>query len=692
VEIFLLLSVLWRRKWSIVLSALAFLGTAGIGTYLMPTQYTTETHVMVDADESATSILNDLGLSEMAMSLTQSSDNLENKLYLATRAPVTAEVIWRMQLRKRTGELYLPEDVVEAGLLAPIVGIPSVSVDQTEGTDVLVIEATAHTREAAQLLADTVARTWIDSERRHGRQQYDQAAVFIQEQLARVRIELDDAFGKIATAQADNRLIDLEAEVKAAVNRLSDLYTDESSTVARLAETRARLSEARSFRSNEDVDGVAATTMGQNPVIAELRKTLTEVRSQRAQLLATGFTTKAPEVREADARIDAVRGELEKALDESRKLDPLAQSLAADLAGLEERAAATRADIETTQERWGRYPDQMRTFSELKLAAEAAEQVFRSLQSQQYEIGIAAAMSGSDLRITTPAAVPIDPASPKPVLNVLAALILGLGFGVATAMLLEYVDDTVRTGDDVKRAWQLPQLGLLPRFKATSRAFLADAAPTDPVAEAWRTLRNGLEFASLDQPLRWLLVTSCAPGEGKSTVAINLAITLAQQGKRVLVIDADLRIPTQHRQFPGVAAEPGLTELLTGACAEADALRALPVEGLTLLPSGAIPSNPGQIVESQRLADLVRQLATSFDVVITDTPPVLAVNDAVMLGNHADGVLLVVESNQTTRRMLADVKARLEGSKGKLLGFALNKVARGNNPYGAYTRAYQRKR
>lgn len=196
-------------------------------------------------------------------------------------------------------------------------------------------------------------------------------------------------------------------------------------------------------------------------------------------------------------------------------------------------------------------------------------------------------------------------------------------------------------------------------------------------------------YASLDKPLQLLAVSSALPGEGKSTFTINLAISFAREGKRVLVVDCDLRKPTQHRHFSTTSNHTGVTEVLTRKAEAADAIQDTPIENLRILTSGPVPEDPARLVESLRLRQLLLDLQKSYDIVLVDTPPALVVNDAVFLGRAVDGLCLVIEAGKTSRNLVADLRSRFETGGVEPLGLVLNKLDFRTAGYGQYAKAYQ---
>ncbi|MDN5293587.1 MAG: protein-tyrosine kinase [Eubacteriales bacterium] len=196
--------------------------------------------------------------------------------------------------------------------------------------------------------------------------------------------------------------------------------------------------------------------------------------------------------------------------------------------------------------------------------------------------------------------------------------------------------------------------------------------PKSPVAEAYRTLRTNIQFSSLDRPLKTIVVTSAGPGEGKSTIVANFAITLAQAGQRVILVDCDLRKPRLHKLF-GISRN-GLTNVLVGNLPIEEVLWPTAVPGLLLIPSGPLPPNPAELLGSQKMQNFIEQVSKMGDIVLFDTPPVIAVTDAALLASRVDGVLLVLRAGEVDRRMALQAKEALENARARIIGVVLNDV------------------
>jgi capsular exopolysaccharide synthesis family protein len=686
-ELLKLYTALLRRRWLVVQSVALFVIAATCLALLLPKNYRASARVLVSSSDASMSILSDLGLSEVAAGLSSGDEDIQNKISLATTRPVLDEVIWRLQLRDSDGRLYTHEEFLVEGLFGEITARPNIIVNQQQGTDLLVFEARTNDPELSRLVADTVVQVAIQHSQQRARSETTSAREFIQEQLEVVNLEFDSALGAIASAQASEEVIDLETEIRAAIARISELMLAFENNAASIQELRARIASQKAYQGREQIGSISPLSTAQNSRVALLTTTLEQLRQKRSEERTTK-TERHPDVQKIDDLIKSTQKQLNAALGEQHAMDPSLQALKSELRGLRKKGGEIDASIKRTTREFSTYPDKMRRLGQLKLAASAAEAVFKSLQEQRFQIGVAEAMLMSDLKFIEPAKAPDRHASPKLLVNLVLGLVLGVGFGFGLVFLFEYVDDTVKTPEDLHQLWKVPRLGVIPRHRS-DRHIIDDLPATDPITEAYRTVRNGLVYASLDKPVRLLAVSSALPGEGKSTFAMNMGISFAREAKRVLVVDCDLRRPAQQRAFTSISNHKGLTDVLTGQLPVEEAVQATPVPGLEVLTSGPTPEDPGRLIESLRLRQILMDLRKVYDVVIVDTPPVLLVNDALVIARAVDGTCLMVESGRTSGKIVLDMKNRFESAGMEPLGMVLTKMDFYTTGYGAYMKAYK---
>ena len=284
------------------------------------------------------------------------------------------------------------------------------------------------------------------------------------------------------------------------------------------------------------------------------------------------------------------------------------------------------------------------------------------------------------INIVDTADIPNKPITPNKTKNVALAFIAGLIASISLVFMLEYLDNTVKTSSDVKKILEIPLLGLIANYemgkeeKNTSAHSLITLEETkSPISESYRSIRTNLEFATLDSANQKILVTSSGPDEGKSLTVANLAVSMAQSGKSVLVLDADLRYPTQHKLF-GLANRQGLSGALVQDQNYRDYLKETTVPGLMILTAGPIPPNPAELVGSQQMKRLIEEAREQFHMVLIDSPAIIAVTDAAILAQKVDGVILVLASGKVNKDDAQTAKVQLDNVGAKILGSILTKV------------------
>jgi non-specific protein-tyrosine kinase len=350
-----------------------------------------------------------------------------------------------------------------------------------------------------------------------------------------------------------------------------------------------------------------------------------------------------------------------------RLLQQEMDTIQADLARLSDQIAALagRSDAEATAKR-----------TALQSSETQARASYTNLVSSLEEMRVTAARRLTNIVVVEPARPPPIPIRPRPLLEILLGAAAGLVLALGFAFLREYLDDTVKDPAAVERALAAPFLGgigTVPGANEQAR-LIAQTLTQAPLAEADRVIAANLEFADLDQAVQTILVSSAGPGEGKTLSVANVAVALAQLGKRVICVDADLRKPTLHKYF-GQPNTRGLTSaLLAPAGAAATYLLPTESENLRLLPSGPLPPNAPRLLGSQRMHELIAELQAQADLVLIDSPPALMVADATLIARHVDAVMLVVVAGVTRLDTLPRTSAALTQSGTRLLGFVINRA------------------
>ena len=412
--------------------------------------------------------------------------------------------------------------------------------------------------------------------------------------------------------------------------------------------------------------------LGLNVTPEELGKRVVALAPIDSTLIT--ITVQGPDAEQAAAIANAVANEL---IATSPAIEgpeaKLQASIGADLDATQAQVTATQARIEELTAK----PDLTSPESTELATLEGRLVTLRSTYATL--LSFLSGSSSNLLTVSEPAIAAASPVSPRPLLNTLLAVIFGLLIAVGIVVVAEYVRDAVRDPEDIEAATGLNTLGTIGRMKGNHarREFYHLAAllyPRSGVAEAYRKLRTNLEFSSLEVPIQTLLVTSARQGEGKTVTAANLAIVFAQTGRRVLLVDADLRKPGIHLLFD-LPNSKGLTTLVgrSGTPAES-VVQSTTQVNLEVLTTGPLPPNPAELLGSQRMRVVVESLKTGYELVVVDSPPIQAVADTAILSSYIDGVLFVVDTTRSRRRAIHQARGALHRARANVLGAVLNRA------------------
>ena len=319
----------------------------------------------------------------------------------------------------------------------------------------------------------------------------------------------------------------------------------------------------------------------------------------------------------------------------------------------------------------------------LERDAMANRQVFDALVQRTKETGISGELRTSNIRIVDEAEVPRSPSYPNTASNVVLGLAAGIVFALGFVFVVDFLDSRIKSPAELKATLQLPFLGSIPITATDHGDLLVNNGVPAPFAEALRTVRSNVLFSSTAIEPRTVVVTSTAPGEGKTLVASNLALSLAMAGQRVLLVDADMRQPRLHELFR-VPQQPGLSNVITGRTKPSEAIRKTGTERLWILPAGQLPPNPQELLGSAAFTEMLNAFGGSFDWVILDSPPVTGITDAAVVGHAASGVLFVVGAEMTTRASARAALEQLDAARVRYVGAVLNRMDPDGHPYYYY--------
>lgn len=510
------------------------------------------------------------------------------------------------------------------------------------------------------------------------------ARQFLEERIVQTKERLESAERQLVAYAANQQIINVgEPSEGAATGSATESLTSSNLVAlnAALARTRAeRVAAEERWRSASNAALMTLPDVLQNPSIQRLTEQRALLDAEYQQKLSI-YQPDYPEMVQLKARIDeadgqiqtiagnirtSIRSQYEIAASQERSLQAQVNRLTGDVLDLRDRSIQ---------------------YNILQRELDTTRTLYEALLQRYKEVGVTGGVTANNISIVDLATPPRNPSKPNLLLNMVLAALLGLGLGVLAALVLEALDETLATPDDVEKKLGVSVLGVSPLLEKDETPSAALADIRSGFSEAYYSLRTALEFSTPDGAPKSLLVTSARPAEGKSTTAYAVALNLARVGKRVLLVDGDLRNPSMHRVV-GVENERGMSNLLSGSADLAGVVRPTSQANLFFIPCGPLPPNPAELWGGDRLRQFLAETGNSFDNVVIDGPPVLGFADAPILAAAVSGVVFALESRGTRRGQARGALRRLQVGRAHLLGAVLTKFSTKSTSYGGYDYAY----
>lgn len=558
----------------------------------------------------------------------------------------------------------------------------SLSMREVRNTELIQIGVYSTDKQEAAEIANTIADEYQRKRISEQRQWVDRSLATLQDEVAKQQIKVDELKAIAVKLRVENNIVDvnpdgmeegspIESEI------LRSVEQQVSSERLRVASLRAKY-ELVSGMTDDMIMRSLVTLEIQDPTVQQVLPQYQEATSEEARLLQSGLGLNHPTVKSLRAKKDVMEKQLKDQIVVLRKTLKANLDIAEEsLKNLEKSLEESRGLQQDARTKYSPYYEAKANYIQAKRLLEAAETKL-STERMQQEIPQNPAMIWE---MAEPASFP---AKPRVWLNIALGVVVGLVFGVGLAFFIEYLDTSVKTMEDVESFLQVPVLAVIPK----NISMLINEPPDNPDAEAYRIMRTNIEFNRKNPDANTITVVSGGTGEGKSTTMANIAFTFAKGGYSTLIVDADLRRPSQHRIF-GVGNDVGLTDYLTTDIDLEEAVIQTKVDNLYLLTSGKLPSDAAGILNSQRMVEFIEEVKSRFDIIFFDSPPILGVSDASVLSSAIDLTIIVVQHRRFPRAMLQRVKQAILNVGGNILGVVLNNVdVRHDQHYEYYTSYY----
>jgi capsular exopolysaccharide synthesis family protein len=659
------LEVLRRRKTIFFHVFLLVLLVGIIATALSKPIYQTTAKLLVPPTKSAVSLVDATNPISSLLAASQ-PDSLATQTEVLQSAPFQAEARERAAIRNVPG-------------IAP----PFARVEALAQSNIIAITAEGGSAEAAAKLANAMVDLHLERTDALETAGLQKTMEFVRKEREAAARELDDAARRLLAFRRDHRVATLTAEQEEATREYVTLQGAVQAAASNIASAEAEIADLRARLAREPVDMVQESAKT-NPRRAMLEEKVNALKVERAELLHD-FQPDSQRVTALDERIASLTGQMAAETEtvtvrthapNPARL-PLQENLfkrEADLQGYVAAHNAARAQFESRKQVVDNLGPWEVQHSRLTHARDAAQNAANMLSERLRDLEIRSKARVQMARVIQRAPIPTSPIRPRKATNLAFSALLALCVAAGVAFLQEQFDDHVRSPEEIERITGLPTMGHVPLLPAQGPHIVADLPANSHVAEAYRGLRSGIGFAGIDAPIRRLMVTSAAKGEGKTVTSVNLAISMAMDGKRVVLVDADLRRPNVHKVLD-LPAAPGLSEVLAGMKGLEDALQETGIPNLRALCAGPLPPTPAELLGSAAVDGLLARLEEEADVAIFDTPPCMPVTDPLLLAGRVDGVLIVLNAAETRKGAFKRAVELLSRAHGRILGVVLNRIS-----------------
>ena len=695
--------ILIKRKWVIIIGLA--IGIAYAIFYIVTTvpQYEATARLHIDLSRSTNIGIEDL-IEQKLGGGEDTAEKLQTEIRIMQSESVVMEVINSLDLYHKRPFSELFKEHPYDGTLSPVQRFKLITAFQN-ATKVMVLPNTeiveVHFQNSdpavAANIANSIVDAYLDRDLRSRFEGTTRVSNWLTQQLTTVKKQVEDSQKSLTDYQRQNNLLQLDAQG-------GNLLTDSLRTVnQQLAEAEAdRIVKEARYKMAQTRNPDLLISVAPGTVLGGLRSQQAELMVQAAQLKSK-FGPDYPKVRELDKQLTSVQADIDS------EINDLTKRFQEEYNAAVKTESLLQERLNTTKQEAFKENESAAQFEILKHGAESASELYDGLQMKLKEAGITAGLNSNNVDIIDRASIPPYPILPKKRSALIFGFLGGLIGGIALAFFFESLDDTIRTSDDAEAISQLPTLAVIPHFVVAGRK----GAPTTPsakaeqqrllkvspdlvsyvdpqsiAAEGFRTFRSSILLSAVDHEPKLLLITSSFAAEGKSTCAANLAISFAQRSARVLLVDTDLRKGTLHMKFR-LSNRAGLSTLLSresGAEAYEHPLPELP--NLTVLSRGPIAPNPGEMLASRAMEELLTQWRSEYEHIILDSSPILAVADTLSLTPQVDAAFILVRSGVTRKRALIRVREQLRRASGRVLGTVINDVDLRMENYYTYSKRY----
>ncbi len=695
--------IIIKRKWVILVCLVLGLLVASYFAFLSVPLYEASAEMDIDLGRSTNIGISDLVEQNLAGE-DASSERLQTEVEIMRSKTVALDVINTLDLyhKKPFSDIFTASPYnghLTPGQRAALIGTfnGNLKITLMPGTNLVEIRFRNPDPKVATAITNAIVDAYMERDLRARFEGTNHVSDWLSSQLSALKKQVEDSQQQAVKYQRENNLIGLNADGQT-------LVTDNLQTVnQQLAEAQAdRIVKEARYRLAQTRNPELLVSVAPGTTLTALRQQQSELMVQDAQLKSK-YGSDWPKVKEAEKQLASVQSSIDT------EINNLTNRFEEEYNASVKTENLLRDRLEQIKQEAYRVNESAAEFEILKHGADSASDLYDALQTKLKEAGITAGLQSNNIDVIDRASEPARPVSPMKRRDLGFGLLGGLLLGIISALFLESLDDTIRTSDDAEAISGLPALAVIPHFDVlkkigggsaeqmaldkergskVSADLISYTEPQSIIAESFRTLRSSLLLSAVDREPRLILLTSSFAAEGKSTCAANLAISFARRSARVLLVDSDLRKGTQHLKFK-TSNRAGLSTLLSRESGNEVYEQPIPdLPNLTVVTRGPIAPNPGEMLASRSMEDLLLQWRLEYDHVILDTSPVLAVSDTLSLAPHMDAVFILVRSGVTRKKALSRVRDQLRRANARLLGTVVNDVDLRLENYYTYSKRY----
>jgi succinoglycan biosynthesis transport protein ExoP len=647
--------ILRRRKWTIACILLLVLAAVGITTLRQRPVYQAKAVIYIDRESPNIFTLRDLADYDPS-----DETYFESAYKLLQSRTLARRVIADLKL-DQTVEFRVAKDDASSDAVSSF--LAGLTITPIRGSRLVEIHFESYDRQLAARVANALAANFIDQNLEVKWTAAQKASGWLSHQLVGLKANLEKSEDGLQRYARENSILLIDEKQTMVGQKLKDVQ-DEYLRAEGERIHKESVYKRIQAKTADSVPGLLESSSYQ-----QLTMKLADLKQQYAEL-SVSFSADYPKLKRLKAQIDDCERSIEKE-----------RNATAGRVADEYHAAVTRSDllkhaVEAQTREYNDIAAKSVQYGILKREVDTNRQIYDGLLQRLKEAGVSAGMKATNIRVVDAAEVPRWPSTPRIPMNLLMGLLSGLGLGIGLALFQEYIDDAVNTPEEVQRYLNLPTLGVIPAA-ASNGSRGTDAAPYDSMAlleESYRCLRTSVLLSRSGHSPRVILVASGLPGEGKTTTVANFGIVLAQLGKRVLVLDADMRRPKLGSTLKMQALPRGLSTHLTGYSSLEESVVPTQVPNLSVMLCGPSAPNPAELLASSTFVKLLSEAREKFDYLVLDSPPVLRVADARILATQADAVMLVVHGGETSRKSVSQAKMELQRVNANVIGVVLNNV------------------